>query len=72
VGLAGIYLGRYFRQVSNDAYEIIGDKKMEKVAALILAEINKGKTMEQAWDAVMGAGEYEKFVSYVYDKLRGE
>jgi len=48
------------------------ETKMQKVAALILAEVNKGKTMEEAWDAVMGAGEYEKFVKDLYHKLRGK
>jgi hypothetical protein len=42
---------------------------MEKVLARILREINNGKSVDAAWDAVLGAGEFKKFVADLHDKL---
>jgi hypothetical protein len=42
---------------------------MEKVLARILREINNGKSVDAAWDAVLGAGEFKNFVADLHDKL---
>lgn len=42
------------------------------ISALILANRAKGMSMKDAFDAVLGVGQYDKVVSEVYTKLRAE
>ena len=40
-----------------------------KISARILILIQSGKTLPEAFDAVLGAGAYEKMAGEVYDAL---
>jgi hypothetical protein len=44
--------------------------KQQAISALILAEIAKGKTMEQAFDAVIGEGAYKQLAGEVWEALQ--
>lgn len=43
-----------------------------KISARILAAIGNGATLREAFDAVLGAGSYEKMAGEIYDALRAE
>lgn len=42
------------------------------ISAKILLEMQKGKTVDQAIDAVLGAGAYAKMAGELYDALRAK
>ena len=46
--------------------------KTSAISAMILAEVAKGSTLDQAIDAVLGQGTYTKLAGEVYDALRTE
>lgn len=41
-----------------------------KISQAILNLIATGKTLQEAYDAVLGAGAYDRMVSELYDSLR--
>jgi hypothetical protein len=43
-----------------------------KISARILAAVGMGATLREAFDAVLGAGAFEKMAGEVYDALRSE
>jgi hypothetical protein len=43
-----------------------------KISARILRQMSEGKTVQQAVDAVLGAGSFEKLAGEVYSALRKE
>jgi hypothetical protein len=43
-----------------------------KISARILRQMSNGATLEQAVDAVLGAGSYKKLAGEVFDALRKE
>mgnify|MGYP006337312719 CR=1 FL=1 len=43
----------------------------QKISAAILANIAAGKSVKEAFDAILGNGAYEKLAGEVYDTLRG-
>lgn len=44
--------------------------KNATISARILAEMANGSTLEQAMDAVLGAGSFQKVAGDAYDALR--
>ena len=46
--------------------------KNAAISARILAHVNAGKTLPEAYDAVMGAGAYQKLAGELYDELRAK
>jgi len=49
------------------------DRQMTKnqaISALILAQVAQGKTIQQAFDAVIGEGAYEKLAGEVWEALQ--
>jgi len=44
--------------------------KQQAISTLILAEVAKGKTIEQAFDAVIGEGAYNRLVGEVWEALQ--
>jgi hypothetical protein len=44
--------------------------KQQAISALILAEVAKGKTIEQAFDAVIGEGAYKRLAGEVWEALQ--
>jgi hypothetical protein len=42
------------------------------ISARILAEMENGKTIDQAYDAVFGEGAYLKLAGELYDQLRAK
>ncbi|CAB3784149.1 hypothetical protein [Pararobbsia alpina] len=46
--------------------------KNQIISARILAAVANGKTIEQAYDAVMGDGAYLKLAGEMYDELRAK
>ncbi|MDR6389182.1 hypothetical protein [Paraburkholderia phenoliruptrix] len=46
--------------------------KNQIISARILAEVAKGKTIDQAIDAVFGEGAYLKIAGELYDALRAK
>ena len=44
--------------------------KQQAISALILAEVAKGSTIQQAFDAVIGEGAYAQLAGEIYDELR--
>ncbi len=44
----------------------------QTLSAMILANMEKGMEIDQAFDAVMGEGAYRKMAGEVYRQLRGE
>lgn len=44
--------------------------KSAHTSASILALVATGKTMAEAWDAVLGAGEWQKFADQVWADLQ--
>lgn len=45
-------------------------EKNARISAMLLAHVNAGKSMRQAWDLVFGEGAYEEFAGNLYDELR--
>jgi hypothetical protein len=43
--------------------------KNAQISMMILAEMENGKTLPEAFDAVLGAGAYLKLAGDVYDEL---
>lgn len=43
-----------------------------KISAAILAHVASGKSLPEAFDAVLGAGAYAKLAGDVYDALRAK
>ena len=43
-----------------------------KISAAILANIQSGMTVRQAFDAVLGGGAYSKMAGELYDALRAK
>lgn len=41
-----------------------------EISRRILNEVANGKTIREAFDAVLGAGSYEQLAGEVYDELR--
>lgn len=41
-----------------------------KISAAILAHVASGKSLQQAFDAVLGAGAYSELAGSLYDSLR--
>ena len=46
--------------------------KNAAISAKILAHMQAGKTLEEAFDAALGAGAYAKLAGEVYDELRAK
>ena len=46
--------------------------KNAAISAKILAHMNNGMTLPEAFDAVLGAGSYAKLASEVYHELRAK
>ena len=44
--------------------------KTQAISALILAEVAKGRTIQQAFDAVIGEGAYVKLAGEVWEALQ--
>ena len=44
--------------------------KQQAISALILAEVAKGRTIQEAFDAVIGEGAYERLASEVWEALQ--
>jgi hypothetical protein len=44
--------------------------KQQAVSTLILAEVAKGKTIEQAFNAVIGEGAYKRLAGEVWEALQ--
>ena len=44
--------------------------KNAAISAAILMKMNEGAELKEAFDAVLGAGAYEKMVGELYDELR--
>jgi hypothetical protein len=44
--------------------------KTQAISALILAEVASGKAIEQAFDAVIGEGAYQKLAGEVWEALQ--
>jgi len=44
--------------------------KQQAISTLILAEVAKGKTIEQAFDAVIGEGAYNRLAGEVWEALQ--
>jgi hypothetical protein len=44
--------------------------KQQAISALILAEVAKGKTIDQAFDAVIGEGAYKRLADEVWEALQ--
>lgn len=44
--------------------------KTQVISALILAEVAKGRTIQQAFDAVIGEGAYVKLAGEVWEALQ--
>lgn len=62
-------VGTYVNTINCVGRTSKGSGEMEKVLARILREINNGKSVDAAWDAVLGAGEFKNFVADLHDKL---
>lgn len=43
-----------------------------KISARIIAKVGEGLSLREAFDAVLGEGQYAALVSDVYHTLRGE
>jgi hypothetical protein len=46
--------------------------KNAAISAQIMAHMNNGMTLSEAFDAVLGEGAYAKLASDVYDELRAK
>lgn len=44
--------------------------KNQAISALILAEVAQGKTIQQAFDAVIGEGAYEQLAGEIWEALQ--
>jgi hypothetical protein len=44
--------------------------KNQAISALILAEVAQGKTIQQAFDAVIGEGTYEQLAGELWEALQ--
>ncbi len=44
--------------------------KTQAISALILAEVVQGKTVQQAFDTVIGPGAYERLAGEVWEALQ--
>jgi hypothetical protein len=44
--------------------------KTQAISALILAEVAKGRTIQQAFDAVIGEGAYVKLAGEIWEALQ--
>jgi hypothetical protein len=44
--------------------------KTQAISALILSEVASGKTIQQAFDAVIGEGAYERLAGEVWEALQ--
>lgn len=44
--------------------------KQQAISALILAEVAKGATPQEAVDAILGAGTYERLAGEVWEALQ--
>jgi hypothetical protein len=44
--------------------------KQQAISALILARVANGETIQQAFDAVIGAGAYERLAGEVWEALQ--
>lgn len=44
--------------------------KNAAISARILEEVEGGKTLQQAFDAVIGSGAYEKIAGELYEQFR--
>jgi hypothetical protein len=44
--------------------------KNQAISALILAQVAQGKTIQQAFDSVIGPGAYERLASEVWEALQ--
>lgn len=42
----------------------------QKISAAILANVAAGKSLKEAFDAILGNGAYDKLAGDVYDTLR--
>lgn len=43
----------------------------QKISIAILAKVNSGMTIRDAFDAVLGLGAYDKLASGLHDELNG-
>lgn len=46
--------------------------KQQAISALILAEVAKGSTIQEAFDAVLGAGSYKRLAGEVWEAFRAQ
>ncbi len=46
--------------------------KTQAITLMILKRIDEGETVCEAFDAVLGAGSYDRLASEVYDAIRAE
>jgi hypothetical protein len=44
--------------------------KSQAISALILARVANGETMQEAFDAVLGAGAYQRLAGEVWEALQ--
>lgn len=44
--------------------------KQQAISALILSQVANGKTIQEAFDAVIGAGAYERLAGEVWEALQ--
>jgi hypothetical protein len=44
--------------------------KTQAISAMILARVAQGETIQQAFDAVLGAGAYERLAGEVWEALQ--
>ena len=44
--------------------------KSQAISALILARVANGETLKQAFDAVLGAGAYDRLAGEVWESLQ--
>lgn len=47
-------------------------QKNAKISGMIMARVQNGQTLTEAFDAVIGAGAFERLAGDVWDKLRSE
>ena len=46
--------------------------KQQAISALIVAEVANGSTIQEAFDAVLGAGSYERLAGEVWEAFRAQ
>lgn len=44
--------------------------KQQAISLMILENVKNGMSLEEAFDAVLGAGSYEKLAGEIYEELR--